>query len=156
MLCIEITHFNKLTQIKPNGEPVDIQDVIKNQNILTRFASEFDMMSEMIQFQKGVNQVILGVNNFLGEGPPQNVDRIGAAVGSSSSSSSSTSTVGKFLTHKFGGFGLFRHLPFWHKMFWNMYIFSLCKVIWPKHIYNPSTAMRFPAMFTFQLDKTTR
>ena len=104
MLCIEITHFNKLTQNKPNGEPVDIQDVIKNQNILTRFASEFDMMSEMIQFQKGVNQVILGVNNFLGEGPPQNVDRIGAAAGSSSSSS--TSTVGKFLTHKFGGFRL--------------------------------------------------
>ena len=101
MLCIEITRFNKLTQIKPNGDPVNPQDVIKNQNILTRFASEFDMMSEMIQFQKGVNQVILGVNNFLGEGPPQNVDRIGAAVGSnqqSSSSSSSTSTVGKFLT----------------------------------------------------------
>ena len=97
MLCIEITHFNKLTQIKPNGEPVDIQDVIKNQNILTRFASEFDMMSEMIQFQKGVNQVILGVNNFLGEGPPQNVDRIGTASNQqSSSSSSSTSTVGKF------------------------------------------------------------
>ena len=77
------------------------QDLIKNQNILTRFASEFDMMNEMIQFQKGVNQVILGVNNFLGEGPPQNVDRIGSAAGSnqqSSSSSSSTSTVGKFLT----------------------------------------------------------
>ena len=96
MLCIEITRFNKLTQIQPNGDPVNPQDLIKNQNILTRFASEFDMMDEMIQFQKGVNQVILGVNNFLGEGPPQNVDRIGAAVGSSSSSS--TSTVGKFLT----------------------------------------------------------
>ena len=79
------------------------QDVIKNQNILTRFASEFDMMSEMIQFQKGVNQVILGVNNFLGDGPPQNVDRIGSAVGSnqqsSSSSSSTSSTVGKSLIH---------------------------------------------------------
>ena len=99
MLCIEITRFNKLTQIKPNGDPVNPQDLIKNQNILTRFASEFDMMDEMIQFQKGVNQVILGVNNFLGEGPPQNVDRIGAAVGSNQqSSSSSTSTVGKFLT----------------------------------------------------------
>ena len=101
MLCIEIIRFNKLTQIKPNGDPVNPQDLIKNQNILTRFASEFDMMSEMIQFQKGVNQVILGVNNFLGEGPPQNVDRIGSAAGSnqqSSSSSSSTSTVGKFLT----------------------------------------------------------
>ena len=101
MLCIEITCSNKLTQIKPNGDPVNPQDVIKNQNILTRFATEFDMMSEMIQFQKGVNQVILGVNNFLGDGPPQNVDRIGAAVGSnqqSSSSSSSTSTVGKFLS----------------------------------------------------------
>ena len=104
MICIELTRFNKLTQIKPNGDPVNPQDLIKNQNILTRFASEFDMMSEMIQFQKGVNQVILGVNNFLGEGPPQNVDRIGAAAGSSSSSS--TSTVGKFLTHKFGGFRL--------------------------------------------------
>ena len=102
MICIELTRFNKLTQIKPNGDPVNPQDLIKNQNILTRFASEFDMMEEMIQFQKGVNQVILGVNNFLGEGPPQNVDRIGAAVGSnqqSSSSSSSTSTVGKFLKH---------------------------------------------------------
>ena len=52
------------------------QDLIKNQNILTRFASEFDMMNEMIQFQKGVNQVILTVNNFLGEETPQNVDRI--------------------------------------------------------------------------------
>ena len=102
MICIELTRFNKLTQIKPNGDPVNPQDLIKNQNILTRFASEFDMMEEMIQFQKGVNQVILGVNNFLGEGPPQNVDRIGAAVGSnqqSSSSSSSTSTVGEFLKH---------------------------------------------------------
>ena len=116
MLCIEMTRFNKLTQIKPNGDPVNPQDLIKNQNILTRFASEFDMMNEMIQFQKGVNQVILGVNNFLGEGPPQNVDRIGAAVGSnqqSSSSSSSTSTVGKFPTHKFDCFSLFRHLTFW-------------------------------------------
>ena len=105
MLCIETTRFNKLTQIKPNGDPVNPQDLIKNQNILTRFASEFDMMEEMIQFQKGVNQVILGVNNFLGEGPPQNVDRIGAAVGSnqqSSSSSSSTSTVGKFLSPYYG------------------------------------------------------
>ena len=53
MLCIEITRFNKLTQIKPNGDPVNPQDLIKNQNILTRFASEFDMMNEMIQFQKG-------------------------------------------------------------------------------------------------------
>ena len=79
------------------------QDLIKNQNILTRFASEFDMMSEMIQFQKGVNQVILGVNNFLGEGSPQqNVDRIGAAAGSNQQSSSSSSTVGKSLTHMQG------------------------------------------------------
>ena len=103
------------------------QDLIKNQNILTRFASEFDMMNEMIQFQKGVNQVILGVNNFLGEGPPQNVDRIGSAAGSnqqSSSSSSSTSTVGKFLTHKFGCFGLFRHLKFRQETFLHGHIVS--------------------------------
>ena len=56
-----------------------------------------------IYFQKGVNQVILGVNNFLGEGPPQqNVDRIGAAAGSNQQSSSSSSTVGKSLTHMQG------------------------------------------------------
>ena len=55
------------------------------------------MVDQMLQVQKGVNSVILSVNNFLGDGPPQNVDRIGAAARptqANNPSSSSTSTVG--------------------------------------------------------------
>ena len=72
------------------------EDLIKNQNVVTRFAAEFGLTNEMLQLQKGVNTVILTINNFLGEGPqPQNVDRIGSAAPSNQqSSSSSVSTAG--------------------------------------------------------------
>ena len=51
---------------KPNGEYVNSADFIKNQNILTRFATEFGLTQEMLQLQKGINNVIITVNNFLG------------------------------------------------------------------------------------------
>ena len=52
--------------------------VIRNQNIVTRFVSEFGLEQEVLQLQNSVNGVILSINNFLGEGPPdQKIDKIG-------------------------------------------------------------------------------
>ena len=50
------------------------------------------MVDEMLQVQKGVNSVILSVNNFLGDGPPQNVDRIGVAARPTQANNPTTST----------------------------------------------------------------
>ena len=64
---------------RPNGQPVDPSLAIKNQNIVTRFVSEFGLEQEVLQLQNTVNGVILSINNFLGEGPGSqpNPDRIG-------------------------------------------------------------------------------
>jgi len=65
-------------KLKPNGQPVDPTYAIRNQNIVTRFVSEFGLEQEVLQLQNTVNGVILSINNFLGEGPQKpNPDRIG-------------------------------------------------------------------------------
>ena len=65
-------------KLKPNGQPVDPTLAIRNQNIVTRFVSEFGLEQEVLQLQNTVNGVILSINNFLGDGPQKpNPDRIG-------------------------------------------------------------------------------
>jgi len=65
-------------KLKPNEQPVDPTLAIRNQNIVTRFVSEFGLEQEVLQLQNTVNGVILSINNFLGDGPQKpNPDRIG-------------------------------------------------------------------------------
>ena len=78
---------NVLTKLQkvispPELPPHLVQDEatqIKNQNILTRFVSEFNLEKEALQFQKTVNKVIIGINNFLepGNAPSNKIDKIG-------------------------------------------------------------------------------
>ena len=58
-----------------------IFSVIRNQNIVTRFVTEFGLEQEMIQAQGTINKVILSVNNFLEPGNPgeNDINRIGVA-----------------------------------------------------------------------------
>ena len=53
-------------ELRPDGTPMNPAEAIRNQNILTRFATEFGLTQEMLQMQNGINKVILSVNQFLG------------------------------------------------------------------------------------------
>ena len=76
--CIDKVINPEPVKLKPNGQPVDPTYAIRNQNIVTRFVSEFGLEQEVLQLQNTVNGVILSINNFLGEGPQKpNPDRIG-------------------------------------------------------------------------------
>jgi hypothetical protein len=82
------------------GDPNYSAASIINQNILTRFVSEFGLEQEAIQFQMSVNKVILSVNNFL---EPQasadnKINRVGIAVEDDSSTSSSAASWTSWLT----------------------------------------------------------
>ena len=62
--------------LNPDGTPVDPDDAIRNQNIVTRFVTEFGLEQEMLGVQSTLNSVIVTVNNFLEPGGVNEIDRI--------------------------------------------------------------------------------
>ena len=71
-------------------------DLIKNQNIVTRFVTEFGLEKEMLLAQQSINQVILGVNNFIEPGNPgvNEINRIGVASDNSQQGSVASAPAG--------------------------------------------------------------
>ena len=71
-------------------------DLIKNQNIVTRFVTEFGLEKEMLVAQQSINQVILGVNNFIEPGNPgvNEINRIGVASDNSQQGSVASAPAG--------------------------------------------------------------
>ena len=71
-------------------------DLIKNQNVVTRFVTEFGLEKEMLQAQQTINQVILGVNNFIEPGNPgvNEINRIGVASDNSQQGSVASAPAG--------------------------------------------------------------
>ena len=89
--------------LNPDGTPVDPDQAIRNQNVVTRFVTEFGLEQEMLAAQGTLNGVIVTVNNFLEPGGVNEVDRIGVAgsgSGSGSGPSGGTSSTydGSLLT----------------------------------------------------------
>ena len=81
--------------LNPDGTPVDPDDAIRNQNIVTRFVTEFGLEQEMLGAQSTLNSVIVTVNNFLEPGGVNEIDRIGVA-GSGSGSGPSGGTTSTY------------------------------------------------------------
>ena len=95
-----ITRFQKVVNpppiaLNPDGTPVDPDDAIRNQNIVTRFVTEFGLEQEMLGVQSTLNSVIVTVNNFLEPGGVNEIDRIGVA-GSGSGSGPSGGTTSTY------------------------------------------------------------